>query len=214
MNKFVINLKRRPDRLKQFFKRCPLEDVQVIEAFDAKFPDKEDPVEQEIFNNKLKKLGAFNRIGERGVFISHLRIWKKLVQENIPLALIFEDDAQFNEKFVNVFNEINKVDNILFLGGRFQDNFTMTKNTGIPISENIVKHNYSCWNPKYHDRTVHAYIITKELAKILIELFENTKDPQPVDHFIIIKLKNLDIPVYSTVPLICWSPMVGDSDIR
>jgi glycosyl transferase family 25 len=211
MQKFVINLKRRPDRLKQFFKRCPLEDVQVIEAFDAKFPTKEDPLEQEIFNNKLKKLGAFNRIGERGVFISHLRIWKKIVQEKIKVALIFEDDAQFNKNFLNVFKEIKKVDNILFLGGRFQDNFITP---GIPVSENIVKHDYRSWNARCYDRTAHAYLITEELAKILIELFENTQDPQPVDHFIIIKLKNMDIPVYSTVPLICWSPMVGDSDIR
>ena len=70
--KFVINLKRRPDRLKQFFERCPFNDIEVIEAFDAKFPNNEDPLELNIFNEKLKNLGAFNRIGERGVFISHV----------------------------------------------------------------------------------------------------------------------------------------------
>ena len=185
--------------------------LTVIEAFDAKFPNNEDPLELNIFNEKLKNLGAFNRIGERGVFISHLRIWKKIVNENIQEAIVFEDDAQFNKKFVTIFNQIKNVENILFLGGRFQDNFITP---GIPISENIIKHNYRSWDPKVYDRTAHAYIITNKLAKFLIELFEITENPQPVDHFIVIKLKALDIPVYSTIPLICWSPIVGDSDIR
>ena len=35
-NKFVINLKRRPDRLELFKKRSPFHDVTVIEGFDGK----------------------------------------------------------------------------------------------------------------------------------------------------------------------------------
>ena len=36
ITKYVINLKRRPDRLERFMKTCPYKDVQIIEAFDGK----------------------------------------------------------------------------------------------------------------------------------------------------------------------------------
>ena len=36
---FVINLRRRPDRLDDFFKRCPYKDVTVVEAVDGFDPN-------------------------------------------------------------------------------------------------------------------------------------------------------------------------------
>ena len=33
--KYVVNLKRRPDRLKHFKLVCPYKDVNIIEAFDV-----------------------------------------------------------------------------------------------------------------------------------------------------------------------------------
>ena len=219
MKTFVINLKRRPDRLEKFYKNCPIpkESIEVIHGFDGKFPEKENKKEQTIFKNKLKNLGLdLNIPGERGVFISHLRIWKKMVNENIISSMIFEDDAQFNTNF-NEFMEnliIPEDFNILFLGGRFTKDFTMTPQTSIKVNEKIVFHDYTKWNPAYHDRTLHAYIITYKLAKFFLELFNIISDPPPIDHFIIKYLLYNKIPVHSSLPLICWSPMIGDSDIR
>jgi GR25 family glycosyltransferase involved in LPS biosynthesis len=68
IKKFVINLKRRPDRLETFKKNCPFTDVEVVYGFDGKY---EKGKEQDItYKLKLKP-------GEIGVFISHLRIFKK-----------------------------------------------------------------------------------------------------------------------------------------
>ena len=41
IEKFVINLERRPDRLNKFLDKCPLNDVKVISAFDGQNPEKE-----------------------------------------------------------------------------------------------------------------------------------------------------------------------------
>jgi glycosyl transferase family 25 len=211
MKSFVINLRRRPDRLQQFFDRCPLKDVEVIPAFDGLNPNLESVDEQMLFHERLR---VFSRPGERGVFISHLRIWKQIVKDSIPHALIFEDDAQFNEKFLSVFQEVKNFKGpLVFLGGRFEDNFVMPKKYSKPLSKFLTRHLYQSWEPKYHDRTAHAYIISQSTAKILIDIFENGTVLQ-LDHFITKCLRDLGVPVYSSVPLVCWSPLVGDSDIR
>ena len=36
MKKFVINLKRRPDRLTNFLNNCPYGDVEIVYGFDGK----------------------------------------------------------------------------------------------------------------------------------------------------------------------------------
>lgn len=48
--------------------------------------------------------------GEFGVYCSHREIWYKMVQENIPYALILEDDsvfsANFREQFLNTISTL------------------------------------------------------------------------------------------------------------
>jgi GR25 family glycosyltransferase involved in LPS biosynthesis len=210
MKAFVINLKRRPDRLAQFFERCPLKEIEIVEAFDAKNVESENKKERKLYNEKIN----LRLPGERGVFISHLRIWKKIVDQNLPEALIFEDDPYFNKDFLKIYESIPKTETLTFLGGRFEDNFHMPIGSFIKVSDQLVKHSYNSWKPAYHDRTAHCYIISYKIAKFFIELFNITTDFTPVDHFIVKSLRNLDIPVYSSVPLVCWSPLVGDSDIR
>ena len=65
---FVINLLRRPDRMARIRKDCPLTDYQTIKGFDVLFPNK-----KVFFSNKFDNSHYF---GERGVWISHLRIWR------------------------------------------------------------------------------------------------------------------------------------------
>lgn len=43
--------------------------------------------------------------GARGVALSHKRLWKKMVEENIPYMAIYEDDVIFHPQF-NHFSEI------------------------------------------------------------------------------------------------------------
>jgi len=214
MKRFVINLKRRPDRLEQFYKRCPYprESIEVVYAFDGKKPEGESKKERKL----IPKFPKDRQPGAIGCSISHLRIWKKMVNENIPQALIFEDDCYFDPGFSSFMEslEIPPDFKILYLGGRFEKNFIVPPNGIIPVNDRIYQHNDLNWNNRLHERTTHCYIITVELAKFLINLFEIVDHPQPVDQFIIHSLKALKIPVHSTYPLMCWSPIVGDSDIR
>jgi GR25 family glycosyltransferase involved in LPS biosynthesis len=216
MKRFVINLKRRPDRLEQFFTRCPYprECINVIEAFDGKFQENESKKEKKYIpkfsNNRL-------RPGEIGVFISHLRIWKKMVNDNIPIAMVFEDDAQFDEKFYEFMETLSIPEhvNLLYFGGRFNKNFTIPPYAMEPVNDKIYKHITEPWDMRLHERTAHGYIITSRMAKFFISAFDiYDNDVAVLDFFMIHVLKRLNIPYHSTYPLVCWSPMVGDSDIR
>ena len=110
---FVINLKRRPDRLADFLNHCPLPDVEVVYAFDGKNPENEDPDEVELFHSEkfahyLDRFPNENmRDGYIGNWISHLRIWKRIVNDNISVAVIFEDDPIFSSNFLEVFKRID-----------------------------------------------------------------------------------------------------------
>ena len=214
MKRFVINLKRRPDRLEQFYKRCPYpkESIEVVYAFDGKNPQEESKKERKL----VTKFPMDRQPGEIGCSISHLRIWKKMVNDNIPVAMIFEDDCFFDSSFLKFMDslELPPEFKILYPGGRFEKNFTVPESALIPVNGQVYQHNDINWNNRLHERTTHCYIITVGLAKFLINLFEIVDHPQPVDQWIIHSLKALKIPVHSTYPLVCWSPMVGDSDIR
>ena len=215
MKHFVINLKRRPDRLENFFKKYPYpkESIEVVYGFDGK--------NQSLENKKEKKFYArfpnYRNPGEIGCFISHLRIWKKMVNENIPVAMIFEDDALFNENFKEFMETLILPENfkLLFPGGRFTKDFICPPQTIKMINDKIYSHNYDNWVNALHERTAHCYILTIETARLFIAILDTiTITNEQLDHFTIYALKNNGIPIHSTYPLVCWCPMVSDSDIR
>ena len=90
---FCVNLKRdikRKNKMSKQFKKFG-KDAIFIEAFDSKNID--DKLLQKIgyyeTKNKLTK-------SEIGCAMSHLKIYENIVKNNIPLALICEDDIKFN----------------------------------------------------------------------------------------------------------------------
>jgi GR25 family glycosyltransferase involved in LPS biosynthesis len=215
IEKFVINLERRPDRLNKFLDKCPLKDVKVISAFDGQNPEKESSDEKLLFSKNSMKPG------EIGCFISHLRIYKKIVEKNYQYAFIMEDDAifcpDFHTKFLKVISEMPDDTDILYIGGRFNPNFSMK--LCVKVSDTIVKHDMS--SPRIRtsgsdvDRTTHAYIISNRMAKFFLDEFQTTNIiPSPIDSWILWKCLNNSITIYNSQPLLCHSPIVGDSDIR
>jgi glycosyl transferase family 25 len=213
LQKFVINLKRRPDRLELFRSRCPLRDYTVIHGFDGKYSTLEKSKEE------IQMLSKFSRLrpGEEGVFISHLRIFQKIVTDKIPFAFIMEDDAifcpGFSKKCLEVLSEIPHDTDILYIGGRFTPDFVM--DTSIKVSKNIVKHKRP-FNPgMMSDRTTHAYIVSNKMAGILVKKFELTNLINTAfdDWILRVSIEN-SIDIYNANPLLCYSPAKGDSDIR
>jgi GR25 family glycosyltransferase involved in LPS biosynthesis len=213
--KFVINLKRRPDRLKEFHERCPLNDVNIVYGFDAKNYNDESEEDMQLF----KKVKCYYP-GEGGVFVSHLRIFQEIVNKNYPFAFIMEDDAEFTDGFLEKYNlvisNIPIGTDILYIGGRFTQDFIMQASTCIHVSPHIVKHNLDePWNGRMMDRTQHAYIISNTMVTLLLEDFHSLHSISlPIDIWMPKFCVREKIPIYNSLPLLCHSPMVSDTDIR
>ena len=206
---FVINLKRRPDRLENFRENCPLK-FTVIPGFDGRNFENESEFEK----NMLKNFTCLS-LGEIGCFISHIRVFQKIVDEGIQIALIMEDDAifckDFSTEYAKVIREIPENTDILYIGGRFEAGFKMS--SGQRISERIVRHT-NLVNDYDADRTAHAYIVSLRFAKYILEQFNSTSISVALDHWLIMLCILNNIQINSAFPLLCYSPIAGDSDIR
>jgi glycosyl transferase family 25 len=187
-----------------------------VYGFDAKNPSDESPEERNLYNNVI----ILPFIGERGCFISHLRIFRKMVEESIPVAQIFEDDCHFSplfEQYIEII-ELPEKFHIVYNGGRFSQHFMMSPNSHIKYNQTIALHTFDEGIiGNYHDRTTHAYIISLEGARFFLDVFDRTpprSDYGPIDKWLCHTCYNFDIRIYSTIPLVCHSPAIGDSDIR
>ncbi len=218
---YVVNLKRRPDRLEKFYKTCsfPKEKIHVVYGFDGTNYENELDNEKNIYNTLSSSLMP----GEKGCFISHIRIFKDMVANKIPFGMVFEDDGifchDFKNKLEHCIHEMPPSTQILYFGGRFTPDFKMQPGTFIPITENIVAHKNVDWYSRdwaNHDRGAYGYIISYSLAEYFIKYFEsNMHLDNAVDHFMVRICMNNNIPIYNTYPLLCYSEIATkDSDIR
>jgi len=216
--KIVINLKRRPDRLIKFIEICPFINVNTLYAFDGS------NLLNEQDNFKANQFENINK-GEIGCFISHIRCYEYMIKNNIDYMLIFEDDCIFCDDFINKLSNVlveynecksinNKIVDILYIGGRFQPNFFTKSDNCLKISDNLVKHIKNNNDRDNLDRTTHSYIISKYTAKFLLDIFYNSKINIAIDHWLIETFNKFNYSIYSSQPLLCYSPLVGDSDIR
>lgn len=218
MKKYVINLKRREDRLEQFKINCPYNDVEVIEAFDGQNIDinKDKSLYNKIKNQK-KEYDITNN--ELGCFASHMAVWKKIIHSNSKYNLIFEDDAIFSDNFKTELDKIELdkyINNLLYVGGRHKPDFIMDTKYSIDVADKLVKHNLKPdfnWDQEF--RGAFGYLITKQFAEILYYSFNLLYDGQAVDHYIFNCLKHYKIDILNTKPLLCYSHLnAKDSDIR
>ncbi|WP_171993459.1 glycosyltransferase family 25 protein [Campylobacter mucosalis] len=105
--------------------------------------------------------------GEIGCALSHLKIYQKMIDENIPYALILEDDAGFSDEFCEI---LAKIDEFLSKKDDFELVCLMQledacfKNLTIKIDKNLRLYKFSS------GFRTHGYIITKTAAAKLLKL--------------------------------------------
>jgi glycosyl transferase family 25 len=226
---FVINLERRKDRyeytmnhLKKF--NIDHDKINIFKAFDGthlnnngkKYLYYKELFFKQIEKNKIKNMSYnYNYFdyftkGEVGCFMSHLILWKKMIDEDIENAIIFEDDCVFNESFLPTMNkvlteDIKKIDDflIIWIGGKMVDNYSNHMN--IKITENIsIKR-------EPHPYGTFSYILSKKGATILFKyVFNRFRGNLPVDHFIDESFMNNNRKQYIVSPFLCFSQTSND----
>ena len=213
---YVINLKKRPDRLSAFYEKFrkfhndKKTSLFLKEAVDAEELESNENYKK-LFKNKKTRLTK----GEIACFLSHYEVFKEIIDKKLNFAVIYEDDVEFHSKFAEisnkVFEEIPKDFQLLYLGGRHTCVYAQYLE---PITPNISKHFPTIISPVDSDRTTHAYIISNSCCQILCDLIETqTEFNLAIDHFILRSLLSIKIPVLNSVPLICFSNN-SDGNIR
>ena len=203
---YVINLRRRPDRLAEFRSRFT-GPVNVIEAIDG----------HALTSSPLTRRIRL-RPGEIGAMLSHVRLWSTIAQDTDPCHyhLVFEDDVHFDPDFMDKWHSLYAPSipsdvSIAFIGGRFQPHHREPHDK----SRQITHH----WYQSTEDRTFHAYILTPKGAKRLVDLFlDELKGgiSNAVDALVNIwnAAGRLDPPAISTNELICYSPLFYKTDVQ
>lgn len=225
---FVINLKRRSDRLEKFFKqKIFLPNIEVFTAIDGrnlKYDNNYNLLYNNtiILQNNLATKFKGLKIGEVGAFLSHYFIWKKIILANKP-CIIFEDDANVEDDFYNKLNNIlNKgvPENfdILWLGIRQSYVQNKIYNEKIKINKNsfIFNHYYSYYQSNKDPWYPFCYIISPAGCNKLCNKFENYNLTYPaVDHFICRLQSPNDYIIINndSKPYLCSAPQ-GNSDIQ
>lgn len=214
---YVINLKRRPDRLAEFWSRFPYRDrdhldkMTVVEAFDG----------QAIPRPARISL----RRGETGCLLSHAHVWQRIAAcyDTNPDAVhaVFEDDAHFDPDFVdkweNVYaNALPASFSIVYVGGRFGVGHCEAHDDASNVAPD---------NPHFYytleDRTFHAYLLTPRSARHFLDLLNaelakehgvcNAVDALPN---LWNKAGLLDPPSISCAELLCYSPLFYKTDVQ
>ena len=146
---FVISLPEATDR------RACITKIFDDLGLDFEFIDAVDGRKFDVLNHPLydapKRLAYFGKHltgGDLGCILSHKKIYQHIVNENIPKALIFEDDVILRDGFLKILNKIETInipfDAIRFFGSpklerlkmrsvyKLDDKHYLTRHSGMP----------------------------------------------------------------------------------
>lgn len=194
---YIINLDRKTERwanIKKELNRISITNKKKLtnisrrfSATDAKYLKLEDynnlltpyyylsdqfkvePNPKYVIKNKDKDKKISMSIQEIAVTLSHISVWRKMVQENIPYALILEDDIYFTYGFSNkidkIWGNINEISNnnefdILFLS---YDYVKGTDKSKIKDRNILQKPNAGIWQAS-------GYVLSKKGVNKLLSL--------------------------------------------
>ena len=101
---FVISLARAKDRRAAMIERlnglgAPYEIVDAVDGEAAAPALYESRLRRDIFR---RKYGRNMTLGEIGCYLSHYNLWRRVANENIPCALILEDDSEWDDDLLSV----------------------------------------------------------------------------------------------------------------
>ncbi len=107
---FIINLKKDTDRRK-YIESHLQENNLDYEIIDAVYGKDLTPEELETITDlKLsqKKMGKTISLNEIGCSLSHQKVYKKIINDNLDGAIILEDDIVLSSNFSEIINSISK----------------------------------------------------------------------------------------------------------
>lgn len=181
---YVINLKRRPDRLEHItaeFKKIN-STFKLIEAVDGN-----------LITTNTEVGNGWNYKGVTGCAYSHKKVYLDALNKGFKNILVVEDDNMFSKDFTKdfkfYFNQVPSSWDMLYFGGNHQ-----VKNKAINVNVEKISHTL----------TTNCYAInTKHLPFLLSHLPDDTsKLMYPID--VLLTSLQQKFNCYALKPKICW----------
>lgn len=185
---YVVNLDSRADRWKSLLEAEPsLHSAERISAVDGRKLSLTPEIYQLFHHNTFQWKKSV-----MGCLLSHLSIWKRILQEKGDSFLILEDDVRLEPGWREQWNRVNvpKDADIIYLGGILPPN-----RAGLPhVLQKVTNHCYSIQPnclfskiplPIFHFCT-YAYAITRSGVEKIMKyiLHSSQKLFVPCDHFL------------------------------
>ncbi len=173
---FIINLRRCPDRKLQITRQLQRMNLayEIVEAIDGNdISDNEMAVTyKDVIFYRGFLHSRYLEKGEIGCLLSHLKVFRKIVENDIAFACILEDDVILEKDFpgildLNVHSDKNW--DILLIGHLPKYENKKTCYVDCVIDEFSYYENYFMGIPIEHPKGTHAYIIKKETAKKILD---------------------------------------------
>lgn len=225
---FVINLKKRKDRLQKFmlnYKNLKDMNIHVFEAIDPhNFIENKDKTickNYQFDNSIIDKFKG--TIGEVGCFLSHYLLWKECIKRNEEI-LIFEDDCIVSDNFYILNSALKYKENIsndteIIWVGTYQP--SKQHRDIYPKIKDFTKYFHKIHLDYKQCLYPYCYIIYPKIASKLCKIVEETNmNLHAVDHFMCENTGNNNNHVIFTnntsdikKTFICTA-FQGDSDVQ
>lgn len=157
---FLINLKKRTDRLNNFIDQVNKFDLGKFEVFEA----------IDSTDKKSEELNIHFSPGAYGLITTNIEILKKSIEENYETICIIEDDCVFKDNISEIntyYNFLPSDWDILYFGGNHN------YNAGVPEPIEINEHTIKL----QHSYTTHFICIKRHMFEKLIEDFSKFSNP-------------------------------------
>ncbi|MCK7608046.1 glycosyltransferase family 25 protein [Acinetobacter portensis] len=200
MQNLVISLKTAIDRRKHIKEQFESKNI-AFQFFDALTPDLARPLAEKM---KLNISNEDLSPGELACFMSHISIWQKIVDENIPYLAIFEDDIFLGEqadRILNSYEWIEKDWDIIKLEA-FADRLFLAKEIScIKNTQRTIR--------KLNGKNLGTagYILSQKGAKAYLD-YVSARPLIPLDEMMFdIFIKENKVSIYQVCPAICIQEM-------
>lgn len=206
MKNIVISLKSAVDRRNHITNEFQNHNVS-FEFFDALTPDLAESYAKKL---SLKLQDSNLTGGELACMMSHVAVWRKMIDEGIPYLAVFEDDVYLGadaEYLLNTTNWIKPTWNIIKIEAFSKKVFLSSNYTKIAGCKRQIT------QLKGENLGTAGYIISKNAAQIYLNHIQNNVllplDEMLFDYFI----NHGNKPVYQMVPALCIQEMLLNKEL-
>jgi len=198
MDIFVVSLKNALERRKHINKQFMTQQIE-FQYFDAIEPHQ---IEEALKNTGIELKNCSLTKGEIGCLLSHISLWKKIIDNNLPYMAIFEDDIYLGENvkaFLTDASWIDKHSDLIKL-----EEFTPRVVLGEKVKEFETEPYRALFDLKSKNLGTAGYILSLHGAKQLISYIQSLDKLIALDHLMFENcIQNKVLSVRQMKPALC-----------